>query len=157
MKIRIIALGVMVSTVGMCMGAADAPNFEFWNKTKGTLHVRYGSELSKSGARYNLSSKKLVPYSADRYMSDQIGDNDKFVAVQFSKSSTGAREAYMIERKSIERDNKTVYETVYVRVKESKGKLLFGPQTGPFGGLRGKTERGYSLKNNVTSSNIDPD
>ncbi len=147
MKFRLIALGIISSTVGVCTAATNKTdtNYEFWNKTKTTLYVRHGSGFAESGARTDLGNKNLVPINSNDFIKSTLGPDDKIVVVQFARTETGPKEAYRINRDS---------KTVYIQVKETKGKLVFGPQTEPPEGVEGKTKRGYPLDKNVTLEEI---
>lgn len=45
-------------------------------------------------------------------------------------------------------------KTIFVRIKQEGNTFIFGPQTGKYLGLSGKTESGLSLANNVKASEI---
>jgi DnaJ domain len=121
------------------------PNFELWNKTDQPFYYSIGNPDNPSSRAINQSPIKLEPNqktTADRNLKLKT-ELQIIVAKQPNKQI----DAYLYTFPA----NKTIY----IRPKNDKGIFSLGPQTGPLLGMKGKTESGYSLKDNVTAKEID--
>lgn len=109
-------------------------NFEIWNKSS----VPFYFDLKQTAAPFH-EIKALNPHSRSfANINLQLPTE-----LLLSKNSAGT--------------NGTIYtfspdKTIYVRIKEN-GKQ-FGPQTGPFLGIKKKTETGFDLSNNISENDI---
>lgn len=136
MKKYMIPLSVLMIT-GI-QAVDNYPSFELWNKTNKPIWFA----VSNRNASPQELSKNLEELGASKYLSKADIDNSK--------------STYLLIMQDRNVGNGTLYtfnpgKNMWVRVKEEKGKLLFGPQTGPLLGFRGITERGYPLDKNVKS------
>lgn len=139
----LMALGV----VSMQAETLDYPPLELWNKTDKPLYFAIASTKSPSDDK--VMSEPLVELPAGKYVTGKsdLVDKSKYTRLLITQDP---------DAKTV-----TVYtfnpnKYMWVRVKEEKGKLEFGPQTGPWLGLgfafSGDLERGLPKKDNITSS-----
>ena len=118
----------------------EIPNFEFWNKTANTLYFSIGDPEN------NPESLALQPLPSDNFYTAHLTiSHPTYLLI----SDRPSQDAGVTWKYSIAPN-----KTMYVRMKQEGGKYIFGPQTGPWLGFLKKTERGYSLSNNVSSQDI---
>lgn len=163
---KLIFLSLIVS--GTALQART--NFELWNKSKKIFHVSFIDdkmrqllkEGKKANTQYELEFVELAP-GGRLTLDDANFDNSKptsllFADLQFVDSKK-------IDKDSWDWDPPVIFSfapnrDLYVRVKDSVKSLSdirdggFGKQTGPWKGLKGKTETGLPLKNVIQPAEI---
>jgi|SRR5579872_29955 hypothetical protein len=142
---KYIAFLMTLGVVSMQGAALDYPPLELWNKTEKPLYFAIASAKSMSDDK--VMSEPLTELPAGKYVTvksdSDLVDMSKYTRLLITQDP---------DAKSV-----TVYtfspnKYMWVRVKEEKGSLVFGPQTGPWLGILGNTERGYPKDKNVTSA-----
>lgn len=136
----LVALASIPWTSHTLSGSQVEPNFELWNKTNKALYFSLGD------SKNDPINKPLQALQSDKYFTTRVDMSQPTLLVIADGPIIGQAHAWHYQF--------TPNKTIYVRMKTEGGKYFFGPQTGPWLGLLGKTERGYSLKNNVTVADI---
>lgn len=160
--------------------AADKLNVDIWNKTEQPLYFELGTpEVPPTGKKL---VELQVSKAKNATVQDRIISGLKFgtssalnydVKGDFAQTKINGNQKTLIllsRTKDIKPGSKVTLVTVnpgkdiIVRLlADSKGsnifagdlgKYIFGPQTGPLGGLFGTSERGLALGNNVKQSDL---
>jgi hypothetical protein len=133
------------------------PNFELWNKLNVPIYYSLGRwEL---GGRVEVDPRSLdflelapekwthanLDISKRTYVYLSIGSTKP--QVQNPEHQGSAILCFVIDPR--DKAGKFLPKTMYLRIKKEKKVYEFGPQTGPWKGFLGHTERGYPLKYNV--------
>ncbi|MEX0848704.1 MAG: hypothetical protein WD055_00570 [Candidatus Dependentiae bacterium] len=152
------------------------PDVELWNKSRKTFYA-----LPMNQNQISLITQQKV---TDQNFANQlkaISPNDRITTNKINTNDTVAlfitdkrNDPYIINYETSSTDKKAISEgfvvlpyfefapnkDIYVRIKsDAKNaseifKNKFGPQSGPLSGLKGVTETGLPLKNNVKSKDI---
>ncbi|MBA3954529.1 J domain-containing protein [Candidatus Dependentiae bacterium] len=126
-------------------GKADA-NFELWNKLSTPIYYSLGK--STINPKDEAKNYDLLKLDSTKYTYATLDLNKK------NQLILSLQEPQINKPLSVYLYEFTPGKTIYVRATAENNKLVFGPQSGPLFGLRGKTERGYPLGNNVKESDI---
>jgi hypothetical protein len=143
-----IALLLALGVVSVQAASTDYPVFELWNKTDKPVYFAAASDKSPSNDK--VMSEPLAMLAAGKratVTSDQkdIIDMNKYTRLLITQDP---------ESNTVMVYTFTPDKYMWVRVKEEKGQLVFGPQTGPLMGFLGNTEKGYPLDKNVKPADI---
>ncbi len=123
----------------------DQITFELWNKTSKPVifSLIHEHDLLIRESRQELP--RITVPSAEAYSEEGYDLNDNtYIYFYKLEDSVSPFKAYRI----------WAGKPIYVRVKEQKGKFIFGPQTGRFRGIARSTDSGLKRKNNVTKKDI---
>lgn len=152
--------------------SVHAETVELWNKSKTPFYIALldheGNYILPAQHRgEKADSDKAIQLQEFKYsdkkdkagrisLNDQIFDNKHGTYLLVSDKSTPQER----EWKGILGYKFSPGKDIFVRIKDSVTTLDqlsdngFGPQTGPFKGLKGRTETGLSLKNNVKARDV---
>lgn len=137
------------------------PNFELWNKRNEPLFYAIGStkEEVRTQPFHELRAGKWVDQRRDLRKPTVIG-----LAINTQPKKGDQIDIFTLKpgkdlylRVGLPSEKEKLKEKVKIILgKKSfeQAQYIFGPQTGPLLGVKGITERGYPLKNNVTASDI---
>jgi len=129
-----------IVTMVTSLSIAAVPNFELYNKANKAIGMVLGSQ------QYIVQSMQQLPLTTNT-------SSTIYVEVYPDTNSTAELKMKMAEFNPHKFRIDAAGKTVYLSWNPSKSPSLY-PQTGPLMGLMGKTESGYSLSNNITSSAI---
>ena len=117
-----------------------APTFELYNKADKAIAIVLGRQ-------------EYIVQSMKQFALNMNTSNTIYLEVYPNTSSVQELRMKMAEYNPNKFRINALGKTVYLSWSPTKGMPLY-PQTGPLMGLMGKTESGYSLKNNLSSSMI---
>ncbi len=133
---------------------AKATQLELWNKSKTPFYVGltndFGHFVAPKTSKNRPRELITLKGGGRTTLADYDGKDITLIISDNEKDWLDNFKAYAF----------LTNKTIYVRIKDRVKKLNdlspdgFGPQTGPWKGLKGKTESGLSLKNNVKSKDI---
>ena len=141
------------------------PNFELWNKHTQPVHYSVSNSIQEA------SSKPLELLAPGKWTAAKNIDINKQTVIAIAPEKlpeSGQRiDVYLIRpgknifvRYGLPPEKEKVKEIIKYLLRrtsiEANG-YLFGPQTGPLLGFRGITEKGHSLKNNLSKKDITKD
>ncbi len=144
------------ATAGTTRAVGDPAfnNFVFWNKSNKKLEISFGYFSAPGGGKSNPPKiVNLKPVSAASVHNSTAKLKGTFIEAKINPNSVTC-----ILVQGLDGPHKArIYafrpgKTIYVRVSEDGVK--FGPQTGTFMGLSGKTAFGASMKDNVKDKDI---
>jgi hypothetical protein len=139
------------------------PNFEFWNKLEDkSVYYSLGWYDLSGNLRDNPMKHIFIELKPNEWRKGLIEKNQQkqnIFCYKIGTPPTGGEQSAINEKEVKAGDKLVCYKftpgkTLYIRVKGKKGDIEFGPQTGPYLGLTGKTERGYPKAQNVEKKNI---
>ena len=156
---KLFIVGFLGSIFGV-VALEAAPNFDIINKTDSNITVSVTGVKSAGG----IGAKDLInlipgtvvkPMGGRLFMAEHFSksvDLNPYKSLDINITHNGQKKGYRIDCVHDERGNNST--TMYVTFGMKDGQFKLYPQTGPAGGLFGKTEAGYSLSKNVKASEI---
>jgi coenzyme F420-reducing hydrogenase alpha subunit len=153
-KIYMYVLGIIgfsLSSVNYNLNAVEPLyNFELWNKT--TQYQLWYKLFKLSKSNEANKEKDWTLLDIGKWGSDNISDPKEEQSLFITYGNPDKDLRFDVLQYKFAKNPKR--KSFYIRVKEEKGKPFLGPQTGQLLGLKGKTERGYPLADNVTDKDI---
>lgn len=130
------------------------PNFEFWNKTEHPIYISLGyadpktDKIIDDPLTHDFKKIEAGKWATEEDLGFKLDLNNKtLLYIRASPEKPHKDDRLLAFRFK-------PHKTMYVRLKKEKNQYVFGTQTGPLLGLKGKTQRGYSLKNNPQPGDI---